>query len=91
LIFPVVAVNAYGVSNMVVDGDDGFLVNPELHSFVQKIVLLIEDDELRKRMGDRALKNVQQLSSRNCTEKLVTYYKSLLDGVNRPGWQVNAQ
>ncbi|MCL5781245.1 MAG: glycosyltransferase family 4 protein [Firmicutes bacterium] len=88
---PVVAVNAYGVSNMVVDGDDGFLVNPELHSFVQKIVLLIEDDELRKRMGDRALKNVQQLSSRNCTEKLVTYYKSLLDGVNRPGWQVNAQ
>ncbi|SHE38586.1 glycosyltransferase family 4 protein [Desulforamulus putei] len=88
---PVVAVNAYGVANMVVDGEDGFLVSPELHSFVDKMILLIEDIALRKRMSERALINVQQLSSRKCAEKLITYYECLLSDSNSVKVQVKAQ
>lgn len=88
---PVVAVNAYGVANMVIDGEDGFLVEPELPAFVQRIGLLLEDSALRKRMGERALVNVQQLTSRKCAEKLVGYYENLLNTVNPVDLKIKAQ
>lgn len=88
---PVVAVNAYGVANMVIDGEDGFLVEPELPAFVQRIGLLLEDSALRKRMGEQALVNVQQLTSRKCAEKLVGYYENLLNTVNPVDLKIKAQ
>ncbi|CCO07104.1 glycosyltransferase family 4 protein [Desulforamulus hydrothermalis] len=79
---PVVAVNAYGVSDMVVDGEDGYLVRPAIESFVNKVNFLIENKALRKKMGNQALLNAQALSSRKCAEKLVAYYESLLGTAN---------
>ncbi|MCL5935461.1 MAG: glycosyltransferase family 4 protein [Bacillota bacterium] len=88
---PVVAVNAYGVANMVIDGEDGFLVEPELPAFVERIGLLLEDSALRKHMGERALVNVQQLTSRKCAEKLVGYYENLLNTANPVDLRIKAQ
>ncbi|GAB6157454.1 glycosyltransferase family 4 protein [Desulfotomaculum varum] len=79
---PVVAVDAYGVSDMVVNGEDGYLVPPEIESFVNKVNLLTENKTLRKKMSNQALLNVQRLSSRKCAEKLVAYYESLLSTTN---------
>jgi len=49
---PVVATNVGGVPDTVVDGETGFLVSPtDADKFAQKLLLLIEDDKLRKEMG----------------------------------------
>ena len=49
---PVVATNVGGVPDTVVDGETGFLVSPaEADTFAEKLLLLIEDDTLRKEMG----------------------------------------
>jgi glycosyltransferase involved in cell wall biosynthesis len=76
---PVVAVRAFGVSEMVQDGSDGFLTNLDLEEFAGKVVLLLSDDCLREKMCRRAKENAREISSRNCALKLLTYYQSLLE------------
>jgi len=52
---PVVATNVGGVPDTVVDGETGFLVSPtDADTFAEKLLLLIEDDKLRKEMGTAA-------------------------------------
>ena len=49
---PVVATNVGGVPDTVLDGKTGFLVSPaDADTFAEKLLLLIEDDTLRKEMG----------------------------------------
>ena len=49
---PVVATNVGGVPDTVVEGETGFLVSPaDADTFAEKLLLLIEDDKLRKEMG----------------------------------------
>lgn len=56
---PVIASNITGPVELVIDGETGFLVpvrHPEV--FANCILKLIEDDELRKQMGEKARKRV---------------------------------
>ena len=49
---PVVSTNVGGVADTVVDGETGFLVPPSNSiAFTEKLLLLIENVELRQRMG----------------------------------------
>ena len=51
---PVIAHRTGGVEDAVVDGETGFLANPnDLTDLSQKIELLVKDEEMRKRMGAR--------------------------------------
>lgn len=48
----------YGPSEIIKDGEDGFLAkysNPQ--DLIEKVLLLIENDDLRKQMGQRAREN----------------------------------
>ncbi|SHJ93696.1 glycosyltransferase family 4 protein [Desulforamulus aeronauticus] len=76
---PVVAVNAFGVANMVSDGEDGYLVAMDRQAFSEQIMNLLKDDELRLCLAKRAVENAKQFSSRLCAQKLVQYYQELLD------------
>lgn len=51
---PIIASNVLGNVDCVFDGDNGYLLPFEVKLFVEKIVLLYNDDELRKRMGARS-------------------------------------
>ncbi len=52
---PVVATNVGGVPDTVIDGETGFLVSPtDADIFAEKLLLLIEDEPLRKEMGAAA-------------------------------------
>ncbi len=52
---PVVASNVGGIPEIVTDGETGYLVAPkDYESIAQKIITLLENPELRKRMGERA-------------------------------------
>lgn len=75
---PVVAVRAYGVSEMVEDGIDGFLTELDTDQFMEKVLLLLSDDGLREKMSCRARENAGKISSRNCALKLMACYQSLL-------------
>jgi glycosyltransferase involved in cell wall biosynthesis len=53
---PVVASAVDGITEVVLDGETGFLARPDdADAFAEKIVTLLENDELRRRFGKRAL------------------------------------
>lgn len=79
---PSVAVNAYGVGEMVRDGEDGLLTENSREDFQAKLKLLLWDRELRGRMGKAALRNAAALSSRASAEKLARCYEELAAGGN---------
>ena len=80
---PVVAVNVFGVSEMVVDGEDGFLTEMDVQEFVKKISLLIKDDYLYSSMSKQAKMNAELISSKNCALRLAQCYQELL------GYEIN--
>ena len=52
-----------GPRDIVRDGEDGFLAEPEnSQQLAEKIELLIENGQLRKKMGENARKNVQRFN-----------------------------
>lgn len=74
---PVVALSASGVSDVVTDGEDGFLSSPNQALFRDRVVELIRNEELRKKMGRQARKKAERFSSSNSALELVSIYKSL--------------
>ncbi|GBF34949.1 glycosyl transferase group 1 [Desulfocucumis palustris] len=76
---PVVAVKAFGVSEMVEDGKDGFLTGEDRDEFVEKIALLLKDRLLREKMSLKARENAWHISSRGTAKKLADCYRSLLE------------
>ncbi|MFZ5652101.1 MAG: glycosyltransferase family 4 protein [Bacillota bacterium] len=76
---PSVAVSAFGVSEMVKDGEDGFLTSNNLDEFEEKLDLILGDKDLRNRMGEAAMRNSADLSSRKSAERLAGCYMELLD------------
>ena len=75
---PTVAVGAFGVSEMVRHGEDGFLTENSKEAFKDKLNLLLTDRELRNQMSEAALLNSKLISSRTSAEKLVRCYKDII-------------
>jgi len=75
---PVVAIKAYGVSEMVEDGVDGYLTELNQEQFASKVHMLLINDNLIEEMSRRARHNAERLSSTNCTARLIDSYQSLL-------------
>ncbi|MBU0687048.1 MAG: glycosyltransferase [Candidatus Margulisbacteria bacterium] len=76
---PAVVIDAAGVSASVKDGEDGFLVPEDKNLFIEKVLLLIKNQELRKKMGEAAQFNGEKdFSSLHSTQKLEGIYASLI-------------
>ena len=75
---PSVAVKANGVCEMVDNGEDGYLTDLDQDSFIEKVVLLLKDNELRKRFSEKAKDNVKKISSRRCALELIDSYQEVL-------------
>lgn len=51
----------YGPSDIIIDGEDGFLVEFKNYGqFIERIDMLMRDDELRCKMGRKARENIQR-------------------------------
>lgn len=61
-----------GPSDMITDNEDGFLI-PLFNDtmFQKKLEILMDDDALGKRMGDKALKNIKQFDSEIVSDKFL--------------------
>ncbi|MDO7786082.1 glycosyltransferase family 4 protein [Desulforamulus aquiferis] len=75
---PTVAVNAFGVANMVCHQDDGLLVPHEEEAFVKGILEIIEKPLLQRQMGKRARINANDISAGSCARKLEGLYQELI-------------
>ena len=69
---PAIAPNAGGVIDTIIDGETGFLYQPqERVDFIQKLQTLIDDKSLRDLMGKNAKAVAQKLSWQHATDNLI--------------------
>ena len=68
-------------SEIIDDGIEGFLVNPIDHvNFAKKIVLLLENIEMQKKIGIAAKNKVEQkFIIKICADRNIEFYKSLIE------------
>jgi glycosyltransferase involved in cell wall biosynthesis len=79
---PVVATKVEGICEIVEDGQTGFLVPPaQPQTLSCRIIQLLRDEPLAKRMGIKAREKVEQnFSIKVMVNKLDTFYRELLRG-----------
>jgi glycosyltransferase involved in cell wall biosynthesis len=77
---PVVATNAGGVRDTLIDGETGFLVQPgDVNGMTGKLKLLSENADLRKAMGLKAIEfAAAQFSKQKEIEKFRSFYNNAL-------------
>lgn len=71
---PVVAISAPGIKDVIMNGDNGFLVQEDEDEFRNKIELVMRDRKLREKLGEAAVKTADDYSREHCTKKLVDAY-----------------
>jgi glycosyltransferase involved in cell wall biosynthesis len=76
---PTVAVKAFGISEMVENGVDGFLTDLDTDKFVDKVKLLLSNEDLRNTMSKNAIKNAEAISSENCAQRLLAHYSDVIE------------
>jgi len=77
---PVVAFDCpYGPSEIITDGENGFLVDSfDVEAFAGKVCQLIEDEGLRLQMGRNAISSVQRFSEDMIMPKWQTLFESVV-------------
>ncbi|WP_027363694.1 glycosyltransferase family 4 protein [Desulfotruncus alcoholivorax] len=76
---PVVAVKAFGISEMVENNIDGFLTDLDTDKFVDKAIKVLTDEDLRNEMSKNAIINAEKISSRSCANLLLHSYYDIID------------
>lgn len=77
---PIVTTDTFGCRDVVDDGENGFLV-PVRNSvkLAEKIQILINDENMRKTMGKKALKKAQnEFDVRKVVEQYMEYYEKFI-------------
>ena len=73
---PIVATNVGGNPECVIDGKNGFLVEPEIKEIKEKLDIPLEDSSLRERMGRESKKIFQErFKAEEVIEKILKVYK----------------
>jgi glycosyltransferase involved in cell wall biosynthesis len=78
---PVIASRIGGIVDFVIDGDGGLLVEPgNVASLRNAIQRLLQDPQLRQRMGLAARRRAMEFQARDVIPRFERVYKSLLGG-----------
>ncbi|NPV91441.1 MAG: glycosyltransferase family 4 protein [Firmicutes bacterium] len=80
---PVVALDAFGVSEMVDNGINGILTDHDLECFSSAVITLLRDEQMWKQMSENALKKAELLSAPVITSQLVEIYQRLINSKKR--------
>ncbi len=77
---PAVGVNSGGTKDLIMDGENGFLVEPgDQDRFVESIQKLLQDDLLRGRMRDATIREIQRHDLKNVAKEWEEVYQELLE------------
>jgi len=67
-----------GPADIISEGEDGFLIeNGNTEMFAKQVSVLMKDDQLRKKMGGKAKKNVQRFSADKIVQQWDALFRSL--------------
>ena len=77
---PVIGTKIYGLTDAIIDGETGILVTPQNSlELVTALERLINDDELRFKMGENAKARARNdFDSKVCNQLLITEYQNLI-------------
>jgi len=75
---PIIASDVGGVSDIIKHEENGILINPNPIELANALTKLINDEELRTRIGRQALKDSGKYSIEAMTEKYEYEYRSIL-------------
>ena len=79
---PIIAFNVGGNSELIRNNVNGFLVNlNDEEAFIEKILILMMDLDLRIKMGNASKKLVDDFSWKNCVDSYEMAYRELITGV----------
>ena len=77
---PLVATNIDGFRCVVSHGEQGLLVPPrDSRALADALTILLRNPSLRKRMGDRGRRDVEQYDWKQVANRVVDYYNALLE------------
>jgi 1,2-diacylglycerol 3-alpha-glucosyltransferase len=82
---PVVAVDAGGVGDAVIEGVTGHLVPPDPRALAERAIPLLLDEKERKRMGERAREASRGFAVHRLVEELERIYSALTGPLAVPG------
>jgi glycosyltransferase involved in cell wall biosynthesis len=83
---PVLATAVNGISELVQEGENGFLIEPQAHSIAQRLRQLAGDPELRARLGGAARRSALRFGRETMVAKHHELYQRLAAG-RRPADQ----
>ena len=76
---PIVATKVGGVPEIIKDGENGFLVEPmNSEEIAEKVLLLLNNDELRKRISEKNKEEVKKYNWESIAEKLEEIYFGII-------------
>ena len=86
---PVVGIDSPGVSDTIVDGQNGFVAQDDLAAFTAKLSHIVIDEELRRRMAAAARQTAEAYDiERTSAQVEARYYELVARPRPRPGrWQ----
>lgn len=76
---PVVAIQATGVRDIVKNGINGYMTEEDTDKWSEKVMKLIEDEELRKKLGEGAFNTSRLYSNKNVAEMAIQQYKYIVE------------
>lgn len=75
---PIVTTKVRGLPEIVKDGENGFLVEPKNpEQIAEKVLLLLEDEELRKRISENNRARAKEYSWESVIDRLEEVYKAI--------------
>ena len=80
---PSVAINKMGPSNIIKNEVNGFLTPLNKKEFSSKIEKLLDDDDLRKKMGKNAKESAEKFSTKHSADKMEDIYEKMLSYYSR--------
>jgi glycosyltransferase involved in cell wall biosynthesis len=73
-----VGIDSPGVGDTIVDGENGFLSTPDLAVFTAKLVRLVMDPDVRRRLAEGARASAQQYDINRTVALLLDQYVRLV-------------
>jgi glycosyltransferase involved in cell wall biosynthesis len=82
---PVISTDVGGVRDIVLEGETGFIIQKgDLKGFSEKLGILIENDEIRKKMSQNGWNYVREkFHYLRLAKDMEAYYKELLEKANK--------
>lgn len=76
---PPVAVGKMGPTDLIRDGEDGYLTKLNLQDFSNKVLKLLKNDSLRKLFSEKGLERIDEFSTETSTNKLISVYEKVIE------------